>query len=273
MNRRAILLTSVALALLSVGLMQLYRQNLERSMGWGDETMDILVTTQSVRALSRVERAQLTSKRFPVQFLPPGAVPASMIEDILGQTVGTAIAEGQPVTTLHLGAQTNGRRLSEAIPEGGRALTVRVGRTAFMDLVKPGDYVDVLVTLQDREKHNVETRTILQAVAVLAVGATRGGRAEYGARGGGGADRRSTDVTLSVSPQEAEMLVLAQDQGELSMTIRNLGEVHSNELLEGWDLKQLLGREPIEQIQIVRDKRNCLVIQGAGMKDRRHCTE
>lgn len=273
MNRRAILLTSAILALLSVVLMQLYKRNLEESMGWGGETMDILVTTSTVRAWGLVERSTLTPVAYPKQFLPPGAVPASMIDDIVGRTVGTTIPEGQAITTLHLASGSNGHRLSEAIPAGDRALTVRVGRTAFMDLVKPGDFVDVLVTLQDRQEHTVETRTILQAVAVLAVGDAIGGTSEYAARGGGGRERRSTDVTLAVSPREAEMLVLAQDQGELSMTLRFAGEVDESEVLDGWKLDDLLGREPIEQIQTVRDKRNCLVIQGAGIKDRRHCTD
>jgi len=274
MNRRAVLLTSVILALLSVVLMQLYKRNLEDSMGLRGETMDILVTTQTIRAWSAVERSQLTSVAYPTQYLPPGAIPATMLSDMVGQTVGTTLPEGQAITTLHLADRNNGHRLSEAIPKGDRALTVRVGRTAFMDLVKPGDYVDVLVTLQDREQRTVETRTILQAVAVLAVGNSIGGTSEYAARGGGGGrEGRSTDVTLAVIPREAEMLVLAQDQGELSMTLRFAGEVDSGELLEGWKLRDLLGREPIKEIQVVRDKRNCLVIQGAGIQDRRHCTD
>ncbi|MCP4873079.1 MAG: Flp pilus assembly protein CpaB [Proteobacteria bacterium] len=274
MNRRAILLTSAILALFAVVLMQLYKRNLEESMGWGGETMNILVTTQTVRAWEKVDRSHLSTAEYPTQYLPPGAVPASMVEDIIGQTIGTTIPEGQAITTLHLANGNNGHRLSEAIPAGDRALTVRVGRTAFMDLVKPGDFVDVLVTLQDREQHTVETRTILQAVTVLAVGDAIGGTSEYAARGGGGGqERRSTDVTLAVSPREAEMLVLAQDQGELSMTLRFSGELDESEALEGWNLRDLLGREPIEEIQTVRDKRNCLVIQGAGIKDRRHCED
>ncbi len=145
-----------------------------------------------------------------------------------------------------------------------------------MDLVKPGDFVDVLVTLHDREERTVETRTLLQAVTVLAVGDAIGGSGsgEYGARGGGASSsKRSTDVTLAVSPQEAEMLVLAADQGELSMTLRFGGEVTSDELLEGWRLRDLLRREQVEVVQKQRDVRNCVSIARAGRGSESSCYE
>jgi len=264
MNRRLLLGVSIALAILSALLLQLYKQNLADELGVGGPRVSIVVAREALPAFSAIRADQLTVASYPEAWLPPAYVPESLRGDLVGRTVGSRVPEGVAVTMLHIANGLTGQKLSAVIPEGYRALTITTRKTAFMDLVKPGDHVDVLLTLTDPRERSVETTTLLQAVAVLAVGHETGMDSGYAARGGPGSTRRSADVTVAVSAQEAEILVLAQDQGELALTLRLEGDVESEDDLAGWDLRDLIGREEIPPIQQARDWQNCTTVTAPG---------
>jgi len=271
-NRKAVLAVSALLALVSVVLMQLYRQNVARELGVDGNTVEVVVASADLRAGVTLKRSDLKVVDFPARYAPPRALGPGFADELLGRRLEAAVRAEEPVTLLHMAGSGESVRLSDVIPRGHRALTVEIGKTAFTELVQPGDYVDVLLTIQDPKERSVETRTLLQAVAVLAVGSTTGQDPEVAARGGGGA-RRTTDVTLAVAPPEAEMLVLAQDQGILSMTMRMAGEIESTDTLDGWNLHDLLQREPVNRVQKARDLSNCVHITQAGEGGSTKCVE
>lgn len=272
MPRKAVLAVSAVLALLSVVLMQLYRQNVAAELGVDGQTVDVVVARSDLQAGTVLKQADLKIDAYPLRYAPPRALDPAFLDELLGRRLEAALRTGEPITPLHLAGSGDVGRLSDIIPEGHRALTVEVGKTAFTSLVQPGDYVDVLLTIRDPQERSVETRTLLQAVAVLAVGNATGHDPDVAARGGG-ASRRTTDVTLAVAPAEAEMLVLAQDQGELAMTMRLAGEIESKDDLGGWNLHDLLQREEVEAVQKVRDRSNCVHITRAGKGGSTKCVE
>jgi pilus assembly protein CpaB len=92
--------------------------------------------------------------------------------------------------------------------------------------------VDVLVTIQDPEKDEEKTKTILENIPVLATG-TQIQENEKG-------EPMPVDVfTLEVTPREAEKLALAAAEGRLQLALRPVSDT-DEVYTEGITIPQLL---------------------------------
>lgn len=153
---------------------------------------------------------------------PQGSVPAGAFTDAVkleGRVVTVAVQRGEPLIESRLAPIGTKGGLSAVVPEGKRAMTVRVNDVVGVaGFALPGNYVDVMVnTQEDGGQRNERDRTIskivLERILVLAVAQE--------------ADRDSTKpkvvnaVTLELSPMQAEMLDLARSVGTLSLVLRN----------------------------------------------------
>jgi pilus assembly protein CpaB len=88
--------------------------------------------------------------------------------------------------------------------------------------VRPNDHVDVIGTFRDPQTNEQVAVTLIQNVTVLATGKITGttnvnlipeGQRDY------------SNVSLLVIPEEAEVLVLAQQEGKLTLSLRNEEDV------------------------------------------------
>ena len=113
--------------------------------------------------------------------------------------------------------------LSAIVAEGKRAMTVRVNDViGVAGFALPGNFVDILVSTQkDSNKAGKKdlsiSKLILQRILVLAV-----------AQEAGQNDTRPrvvNAVTLEVTPGQAEKLDLARSVGQLSLVLRNQGDL------------------------------------------------
>jgi pilus assembly protein CpaB len=96
-----------------------------------------------------------------------------------------------------------------------RAVTVRVNDVAGVaGFVLPGMHVDVLVTGQPSQDAGTMTNTALQNMVVLSAGK------ELQADAHGNAMPTPT-VTLMATPEEAELLTLANNEGQIQLILRN----------------------------------------------------
>ena len=114
-------------------------------------------------------------------------------------------------------------RLSKKVMKRTRGFTINTTAVAAVGRwVKPGDLVDVVVTFPGKfgPRKEVERRavTLLQKVPVLATGkvADELGEAVLDER-----DKAYPNVTLLLSPEEAEALTLAAALGRVKLTLRN----------------------------------------------------
>ena len=143
-----------------------------------------------------------------------------------------------------------------------RALTVSVGReSGIVDLTRPGDRVDILLTSQRPNSEEIVTITLLQNVLVLAVGADTGGDRDDDDDD----DRRRTrEVSVAVTMEQAALLAHARSRGALELTLRNpddielvdgLDETTDSDLIEPQERRRINRRQPppqepsIEQIR------------------------
>lgn len=118
-------------------------------------------------------------------------------------------------------------RLSDLIPPGKRAVTVRIAEVrGGQGALLPGDRVEVLVELVEAASDSAtpdpkavegstgELYTIAPESLVLALGGE--------AKGASNSQKFEREVTLALSPKEAQLALLGQEQGRLVL-VRSLG--------------------------------------------------
>ena len=120
------------------------------------------------------------------------------------------------------------------IPVGMRAVTVRVNDvTGIAGFVLPGMRVDVLVTGRPPNLDGTMTVTVLQNMLVLSAGTA----IQSDARGQA---IPSATITLLTTPEQAETLTLANNEGRIQLILRN-GSDQVIENTPGRDVSELYG--------------------------------
>ncbi len=185
--------------------------------GW--ELKEVVVASTNIAPGTILSEDLITTDRIPHKFRTADMVIPKELDTVLGNEVVFPVQKGDPLSWHHLrGRETSEDRLSKAVTKKGRAITVSVTeRSAVGCMVRPADHVDVLGTFRDPTTNRMIAVTLLQNIIVLATGQLRPmHRSTRSAK----AHEYST-LTLLVLPAEAEILVLAQELGNLYMTLRN----------------------------------------------------
>jgi len=169
---------------------------------------------------------------------PEGSVPAGSFSDaskLQGRVVLVSIQRGEPVTEARLAPIGTKGGLSAVVPEGKRAMTVRVNDVVGVaGFALPGTYVDVMVNTQDEagaqhsDRDHSISKIVLERILVLAVAQE--------------ADRDGTKpkvvnaVTLELTPRRSV--------GTLSLVLRNQTDPKATQLGGGATKAELLGKAP-----------------------------
>ncbi|MFC1485352.1 Flp pilus assembly protein CpaB, partial [bacterium] len=120
--------------------------------------------------------------------------------------------------------------LAVNVPIGKRAMILHINNIDVIELIKPSDYVDVLTTFsaKHRTKGTVKvTVTVLQNVLVVGVskdlGEVEGESYSYRKKKREEKETKTLamlTVSVAVTPEEAQILALAQMQGDITLTVR-----------------------------------------------------
>ena len=150
---------------------------------------------------------------------PSGSIPqgyARSAEEVIGRGVITPVSAEEPLLLTKLANKEAGGGLPIVIPEGMRAVSVKVDQViSVAGFVVPQTRVDVLVTMTPADdRSEITTKVILQNVRVLTAGQTMERDAE-------GKPQTVTVITLLVTPEEAERLTLAATEGRIQLALRN----------------------------------------------------
>jgi pilus assembly protein CpaB len=160
-----------------------------------------------------IGRNAVKLRNVPVSLFPAGGF--SRIEDVVDRPVISAIQPDEAVVEARIAARGSGLGLAPLIPPGMRALSVRVNDVVGVaGFLLPGMRVDVLVTGRPASAPDTITRTVLQDIAVLSAGQT--------VETDGKSPAITTPVvTLLVTPNDAEALTLATNEGHIQLVLRN----------------------------------------------------
>ncbi len=153
--------------------------------------------------------------QWPQNALPMGAF--SSPEEILGRGLVMPVIQNEPILPMKLAGKDAGSGLPVVIPEGKRAVSVRVNEViGVAGYVLPGTKVDVLATASPTDKReDTTTKLVLSNVQVLAAGT------KIEQDGEQGKPMSVNVVTLLVTPEESEKLTLGATEGKIQLALRN----------------------------------------------------
>ncbi|MBK8191234.1 MAG: Flp pilus assembly protein CpaB [Vampirovibrionales bacterium] len=198
-----------------------------------------------IRAAVRIpEGVRITPAMLVDIELEPGETPAedsfSSVNQLAGQFSAEVIEQDASLTQDML-VDTAGML---PVTEGMRAISINVDKIGGVSgAISPGARVDVMVIFEDAKM----SKTLLQNVRVIAVGgsfilppaATSSTRGDDKNAPPPVTANPGAGITLEVTPEQAEMLALANKQGEFHLALRGFGDKKRKTLL-GADMAQLI---------------------------------
>jgi pilus assembly protein CpaB len=174
---------------------------------------DIVVATRPLGVGVMVKPPDVKIVKIAAEAFPKGAF--GKVEDVLDRPVISNVLLDEPILEGRLAAKGSGLGMAPTIPVGMRAVTVRVNDVAGVaGFVLPGMHVDVLVTGHPPSDSGDMTTTCLQNVLVLSAGQVMQPDAA-------GRAMPSATVTLLGTPDQAELLTLAGNDGKIQLVLRN----------------------------------------------------
>ncbi|MHC4995329.1 MAG: Flp pilus assembly protein CpaB [Planctomycetota bacterium] len=215
-------ITGVIAAICVSFLVSSIRADARRNMAQTPREVKVLIATQALEPLSVV-----TADKVETKVVPAGSEPADAIQDsivVIGRILTTPMIEGQAFTKANFASEGRGFHVATGLKPGMRAVAVSLAAHSGMEgLLYPGSVVDVLASFRLRTSASggeAVSTTLLQSVTVLAVGRLTVGTSEEERQ-----ELRKTatvrQVTLMVTPRQAEALQLAMSHGSIALTMRN----------------------------------------------------
>ncbi len=259
MDKKKAMIFAIVVAVIGVILVQLYIMGEKKK--YTDETklVRVLVAKKNIAAGTPIERSMLTVKKYFKEFVPKDAVSVKDVTRILGVPPKVDIKKGEPILASHFReggvAGLSTRFLSGAILPGERAITVRVDEeTGVAGLIRPGDYVDIMGTFNKIGGGVVsQTVTILQSVPVLAIGSQVGTKLD---KNRVRTARRYRTITLSVTPEEAELIEFARRKTKLVFVLRNPEDTKTIENIKKVSFASIFTGDTLKMLQKKRNQMN-----------------
>jgi pilus assembly protein CpaB len=186
-----------------------------------DEGAPVVIAANDLEVGAIVREEDVRLVPWPSDAVPEGY--ATSASDVVGRGVITPVRVNEPLLGSKLAELGSGGGLPITIPSGMRAVSVRVDDViGVAGFVLPSTRVDVLVTLTPPGSSDPASRVILQNVQAVAAG-------QEIQRDEDGTPMTVTVITLLVTPENAEKLVLAASQGRIQMALRNTLDVDSTD--------------------------------------------
>ena len=178
-------------------------------------TTPVVVAAADLQLGAALKKEDLRTIAFPQGEAPEGSF--TQPADLLGRGLIVPIVKNEPILAAKLASKEAGSGLPPVIPEGMRAVSVRVNEVVGVaGYVLPGNRVDVVATASPTESRSDTTsKVVLTNVQVL----TAGTRIEQDSEEN--KPVQVTVVTLLVTPEQAERLALASTEGKIQLALRN----------------------------------------------------
>lgn len=184
-----------------------------------DDLIQVVKARETIRKDSLITKDQVELDHLPAKFVHPDSL--SNLNLVVGKTAITNISAGEEILKQRLvSADEKSHRLAYIIPASKRAVSIPIDSISGVSgYIKAGDRVDIVTTVDipvsDAAGGSTRAFTVvtLQYIEVLAVG----GNPEL-------LTKKSTEpaksITLAVSVQEAQPLILGSERGNLRLLLR-----------------------------------------------------
>ena len=239
-NKRLIIALTAAVICGLIGVMLITRylssvQSIAKDLG------NVVVAKQEIALGEKITADQLALAAMPNGSAPEGVF--RKLDEVVGRVAITPIGVRETITSMKLAPSGTGGGLSAVIPEGYRAMTVKVDDVVGVSgFIMPGSFVDVVAVIlptsqQGTRSQDPISKIVLQNIKVLA----------SGAKIDSPENQREPSavkaVTLQVTPEQAEKLVLASNEGKLQLVMRSYSDQDDTQT-KGVNKSTLLSGDP-----------------------------
>lgn len=214
MKGKVIAMLVVSLAM-GGGALWLADSWLKRQLGPVNPPADqatVVVAAQLIPLGTQVEAKHVHLLQVPKALQPENSF--STLDEAIGRVAQVDLLPTEILRAERLARPGEGSLFASLITPEKRAVTIRVNDVVGVaGFLLPGNYVDVLASVELDGRNNVKTTTVLENIRVLAVDQT--------ARTADNKPVIVRAVTLEVTPQEAEKLMTETNRGTIQLALRN----------------------------------------------------
>ena len=253
------LVVALALALVAgiIAYSAIKKKETDVRRGWN--LVPVVVAAVDLSEGTVVTFDMISQRSVPEQFVTSSVVKPDSASYVVNQKVLVPVQAGDPLLWSQFETTKASERLSNKVQKKTRAITIEAGKTSSVGgWVRPNDHIDIIGTFKDPQTNENVAVTLMQNVIVIATGKITGttnvnlipeGQRDYG------------NVSLMVIPEEAEVLVLAQELGALTLTLRNDDDI---DVIEGGraTINTLLSGERMQRLRKIRVQTMVTMIRG-----------
>jgi len=245
MNKtRVILVVVVAILLALLASVGIYRYLSEKGRAVEEarlKTVGIVVAVVDIPVGATINANQVALTAWPKDLYPKDSF--SDLKSVVGRAVRRDFLRGEPIVASKLVPSDKGSGLlSLIVNEGKRAFTIRVNEVVGVGgFIVPDTRVDVILTTSPPGGNERVSKIILENMLVLAVGQIVEQKENK--------PITVNTVTLSVTPEEAEKLALASNDGTIQLVLRNFMDFDNVVTLGATKARVLAGYRPSEPEQ------------------------
>lgn len=227
MSNKKVLLVAMVLALITALSINLYLNKVKKDIQ-NVKLTKVVVAAKDIKARTELDLTMLQVKEIPEELAHPNAFQAT--KDLVGKISTTEIMAGEQLVSARvIDAKSTERGLGYSVPKGKRAISVAVDDVVGVSgLIKPGDRVDVLATMDvesgavnpvdGTSKKVTFTKVILQDIEVMAVNQNL---TEIINDVEKDQSVEQKTITLAVTLEEAQPLTMATERGKIRMVLRS----------------------------------------------------
>jgi pilus assembly protein CpaB len=242
----------IAILVASVGafLLWTYLKRFEQEAS-GGALVAVLVTIHTLEPGAVLRDEDIAERAIPVAYVEPRAIRRDDRARIANLRILVPLQAQQTLMWTDIVLANDDRRdLSSLVQPGMRAVTVKVDGKASA-LVHPGDRVDIIGTFpQPGSADNKVAVVLLQNILVLGAGSetTAGGRRS----------QEESELAVSLSLQNSQILQVAADKGKLAVALRGPNDVRVQESMPDISstiLTEVLARTQIKSSRVIQQIR------------------
>jgi pilus assembly protein CpaB len=204
------------------GIFNFLRQQRQAAEALRTQTQDVVIAAKDIPAGSTIAEVMLKDGTVRAIKWPKASVPAGAFgspTEVIGKVNRVKIMANEPILESRLSGE--GAGLTVRLEPGKRAMAVRVDEIIGVSgFIVPDDRVDVIVTttppgVNDNKDARL-SKIVLQNKRVLSVAQSTEQK--------DGKPQVARSITLEVSPEEAEKLSLAYQEGPIVLELRGVGD-------------------------------------------------
>lgn len=213
-TNKKILIIAILIGLLTVLGLSFYINGIENAEKKKDAYSQVVVAVNTIPANVKITADMVKVKSIPTESINTEAI--TSVDKIIGGISKTEMVKDEQILSSRVVVDARQATLAYRVPQNMRAIAIPTSEVSGVaGFINVGDKIDILATYNKNDINTVSTTyTQLQNIEVVAVG-----NAKLSAEDSQKALPAS--ITVLVKPAQAEVLVYAISNGNLSFTLRN----------------------------------------------------